>query len=263
MKNADLLDIKKKALRDSFLAKIVDYEFLATNTANWFFSRSLGKSVGINGSAFAIKRKTFEELGGFRRVISEDLDIALRAFLQGCKYKFSDKVEAFTKVPSTWKKWYNQRKRWGLGAALWIRQYYKDLAGIILRYPKVLIPAIIVVFPSLILLVMNFMIPSLLYHKSVTLFLLLLASKFGFLIHPLFFIFISALFIRSSLAILVSFVAVSIIYYLFARKLKYTFNLGGFLLFYFVLSPLWLLIVIVSLINVTIRRGEPKVDWKC
>lgn len=136
MEGIDLLDIKKKVLRDSFLAKITYYHYLCNNIANWLFSTNLRKCLAFNGAAFAIGREFFEKLGGFQRVVTEDLDLGIRSFLEDYRFKHTEEVEVFTAVPPTWKQWYKQRKRWGIGIALWIKNYFKDLAKTTVKFPK-------------------------------------------------------------------------------------------------------------------------------
>ncbi|RLE51171.1 MAG: hypothetical protein DRJ33_06380, partial [Candidatus Methanomethylicota archaeon] len=72
LKDADLLDIKKEVLRQSFLSKMTYYEYAGFNVGSWFVTKFVKKSPSINGSAFAIRREVLESLGGFKQVICED-----------------------------------------------------------------------------------------------------------------------------------------------------------------------------------------------
>ena len=258
----DLLDIRKKVIRDSFIAKITHYDYLCAAITNWFFFKTLKKCLGFNGAAFAIKRKSFERLGGFRRVVSEDLDLGIRSFLEGLRFKQSEKAEVYTKVPSTLKTWYGQRKRWGIGTALWIKEYYKTLAKITVKFPKTLIPSIFIISPSLLLFIANFFFPSISYESSAILILTFLTSKLGFLISSTLLLFLVVLLMRNLTLFLGSFLAATLFYYFSARKLGYKFNPAEFLLFYLLLSPLWLLIVVTSIIKVLIQPSKKlKMDW--
>jgi len=42
MQDAEVLDIRKKAIRDSFAAKIAHYDYLCTNVVSWLFCKCLG-----------------------------------------------------------------------------------------------------------------------------------------------------------------------------------------------------------------------------
>ncbi|MGP3667806.1 MAG: glycosyltransferase [Candidatus Bathyarchaeota archaeon] len=257
----DLLDIKKKSIRDSFIAKITHYDYLCNTIANWIFFKTLKKCLGFNGAAFAIKRQSFERLGGFRRVVSEDLDLGTRSFLENLRFKQSEKVEVYTKVPSNLKAWYRQRKRWGTGTALWIKEYYKLLAKVTVKFPKTLIPSIFILSPFLPIFIVNFFFPSISSESLAVLFLTFLTSKLGFLIPTTFLIFLIVL-MKNLTLLLGSYVAGTILYYLLARKLNYMFNPAEFFLFYFLLSPLWLLIVVTSIIRVLTQSNKKlEIDW--
>lgn len=263
IKDVDLLDIKKKTIRDSFIAKITHYDYLCNSITNWFFSKTLRKCLGFNGAAFAIKREAFKKLGGFRRIVSEDLDLGTRSFLEDCKFKQAEKLEVYTKVPSTLKAWYGQRKRWGIGVALWIKENYKTLAKIMVKFPKTLIPSIFIISPSIILFLISIFIPTVISYESSTILLLtFLSSKLGFLIPPTLLVFLAVLLIKNLTLLLVSLLASTLFYYVAAKKLNYRFNPAEFLVFYLFLSPLWLLITVTNLVKVFFQPNKIKIDWK-
>jgi biofilm PGA synthesis N-glycosyltransferase PgaC len=241
MEETDLLDIKKKALRDSFLAKITYYHYLCNNISNWLFSKNVRKCLAFNGAAFAIRREFFEELDGFQRVVTEDLDFGIRSFRENYRFKHAEEVEVFTAVPPTWKQWHIQRKRWSLGVALWIKKYYKDLAKITVKFPRTIIPALFIVSPPL------------------TLFL---AALF-FLVPLTFFSFGVTVLVKNLMFFFVGFGIPIIFYYFAARKFNYMFNTIEFTLFYIILSPLWQLFIIASLIKVLIQPQKFEIEWKC
>ncbi|NIM46285.1 MAG: glycosyltransferase, partial [Nitrososphaeria archaeon] len=98
-KNADLIEIKKTVIRDSILARAVTYDYVGFNSTNWIFSRTLGRCLGFNGAAFAIRREAFEGLGGFRRVISEDLDMGIRSFIGDLEFRYVSRIQVYNKAP--------------------------------------------------------------------------------------------------------------------------------------------------------------------
>jgi biofilm PGA synthesis N-glycosyltransferase PgaC len=146
-KDVDIVEFKKNVIRDSFLARIVNYDYLSFNSTNWLFSLTLKKCLGFNGAAFAIKRRAFESLGGFRRVISEDLDLGTRSFIKGYSFKYTKKIEVHNKVSPSWRQWFKQRKRWGIGTALWLKDYYRDLLANTRKHPKILLPSLFLILP--------------------------------------------------------------------------------------------------------------------
>jgi len=261
MKNADIIEIKKNVIRDSFLARVINYDYLSFNSTNWIFSRTLGRCLGFNGAAFAIKRKAFESLSGFRRVVSEDLDMGIRSFINDCNFKYINKVQVYNKVPSSWNEWFRQRKRWGIGAALWLKEHYKELLLVVRKNPKVLL-SLLLIFPSLPLFVTNMLVPNEIYLKIISILLLFLATKAGLLLHPILFTSIGVALIKNAFASVASFVVYSLLFYYLARKLRYAFNPLEFTVFYFIYSPLWLLIIIASIIKVAINHDKVDIDWK-
>lgn len=262
METAEIIEIKKKIIRDSFLAKSVHYDYLSFNSSNLMFSRMLGKCLGLNGAAFAIKRVTFNSLGGFQSVISEDLDIGIRAFLNECKFRFVDRIEVKIKVSPSWRQWFNQRKRWGIGAALWIKDNLRELLLSVRRHPKVLLASILLLFPSLPLFIISMLIPDELYFKLLSLLLLALATKGGSFFYPPLLLASSVTALKNAITAISSFGAYLLTFYSFARRLNYTFEPLSFTFFYFVYSPIWLFIFVLSLIKVYLKPDNIDVDWK-
>jgi len=263
MEETEIIEIKKEVIRDSLAARLVNYEFLGSNAASWLFSRILKRCLGFNGSAFAIKRESFEALGGFRRVVSEDLDMGTRAFINGFRFKYLKEVGVYTKAPSSWRGWFKQRKRWGIGTALWLKENFRTLLKAVRKYPKVTLPSLLLIFPALPLLLINLFIPDELYIKALYIPLLLLSTKFSLLLPPMALTSTTFSLIRSLSLFVGSLGVYSSIYYMFARKLEYTFNPLEFTLFYLVYSTLWLLIMIVSIIRVyAVKQENLNIDWK-
>lgn len=262
MRDAEIIEVKKGVVKDSFIAKITSYDYLSFNLTNWYFSSRMGRCLGVNGAAFAIKRETFEALGGFRRVICEDLDLATRSFVSGARFKFTDKVTVYTKVPSTWREWFNQRKRWGIGAAFWLKEHFKLLKSVVRKYPGVMIPSLLFIFPALPLFLVNLFVPDDLSLKMLYISLILLSSKTSILLPPTALTSTTLPILRSLFIALGNLIAYSLTFYLIARKFRFSFNPLEFVIFYFIIAPLWLLIIVASLLKVCIKPESIKIDWK-
>ena len=261
MEGFDVLDVKKKIVRDSFIARMVNYEYVSFNLANYLYSKMIKRCFGINGAAFAIKRETFEEVGGFSKVVSEDLDIAVKTLLKNKQFKYTDKVEVYTKAPSNWRSWLAQRKRWGIGTGLWIKDHWRDLIKYAAKYPHVAIPSIIILFPTLIPITLNYVFSNFLGYKILDFVLMLLATRFSFLI-PFLFSASMALVLLTSLAnLFISFLLFSALFYSASRKLKLHFNFLEFLIYYFFYQPLAFFTLIVGIIT-PFLSSKYKVDWK-
>lgn len=262
MENAEIIEIKKGVIRNSFIAKVASYDYLSFSLTNLYFSRKIGRCLGINGAAFAIRRETFEALGGFRRVICEDLDLATRSFINGVRFKFLDNVAVYTKVPSSWKEWFNQRKRWGIGAAFWFKEYFKLLKGIIRKYPGVTFLSLLFIFPALPLLLMNLFVPDDFSLKMLYISLILLSAKTNILLPPMALTSTTLSTLKNFFIVVGSLAGYLSVFYFIARRLNFHFNPLEFTIFYFIIAPLWLLIVVSSLIKVYVKPNDIKIDWK-
>ena len=122
-KTADVVDIKKIVAKGkSLLSKMAYYEYFTYNVSAWLSSRYMHKCPAVNGAAFAIKRETFEKVGGFHKVVAEDIDVATRAFLADSSFAYTTDVEVKNVVYSEWGKWFRHSRRWAIGQALWLER---------------------------------------------------------------------------------------------------------------------------------------------
>lgn len=262
MKNADIVEIKKKIIQDSFLSRIVNYDYLSFNFVNWLFSKFIKKCIGINGAAFAIRREVFKELGSFEREISEDLDIAIKSFLKNKKFSYLKNIEVLNKTHSSWKKWFEQRKRWSIGLALWIKKYFRDLIIIVKEYPQVILPAIIFLFPTLLPLFLSFLFSTTIFEKISAIFFFFILMKLSFLIPFLSFSSITLMLIRNLFLFLTSFFITSILFFGISRKMNYRFNLLEFAFYFFIYCPFWFFILLVNFGRVFIFNKRDVKNWK-
>jgi cellulose synthase/poly-beta-1,6-N-acetylglucosamine synthase-like glycosyltransferase len=257
----DLLDFKKEVVRDAFIPRMVNYEYVSSNLGNYLFSKMIKKCFAINGAAFAIKRDAFEEVGGFSKVISEDLDIAVKTLLKNCTFKFTDNVGVSTKAPSNWRSWFTQRKRWGIGTGLWIKNHWRNLGKSVAKYPHIAIPSLIILFPTLLPMVLNYAFSNALYYKIFTFVLLLLATQLSFLIPLLSSASMGMVLFTSLVNSFISFLLFSVLFYSASRKLKLHFNFLEFLIYYVFYQPLAFFTLIVGIIT-SFLSSKYKVDWK-
>ena len=263
MKDSDILDIRKEVVKDSLLSRLTYYEYAGFNIGSWLLSKFLKKCPSINGSAFAIRREVFESLKGFRRVIAEDLDLAMRAFLKGYKFKYSRKASVKNYVHSSWRKWFIQRRRWSIGSALWFKRWWKVLTKESLKHPQLFIPSLFFLFPSLLVILISSFIPNFFIYKTFSLLLVLLSIKFNLFIPVLGLTLLTLNFLKGLIASLLTFFAFSALFFTLSRKLSFSFKLHEFFLYYFFYSLLWLLINLASLISVFLFKKSIRVPrWK-
>lgn len=261
MDGTDILDIKKKIIKDSFLSRMVYYEFVGSNFSSFLYSKLVQKCFAVGGMAFAIKRETFEEVDGFAKVVSEDFDLAARAFFRNKRFKFTSKAEVYTKAPSKWRSWLAQRKRWGIGTGLWIKTHGGKVVRYIVRYPYIAFPCFLMLFPTVALMLFNH-ICSL--FPDVQLFNLIpraLASQLNLTNVPMLPPSITSILFTTLTNFFLGFIMFSIIFYTASRKLKFRFSFAEFIAYYFFYQPISFLVLFAGIIA-GIFFKDHKIDWK-
>jgi poly-beta-1,6-N-acetyl-D-glucosamine synthase len=262
MKEADILDIKKKVERSSFLSKMAYYEYFTFNISSWIASRYLRQCPAANGAAFAIKRETFEEVGGFKKVVAEDIDIATRAFLKGHSFAYTTDVEVKNIVHSSWRSWFRQRDRWAIGQALWLKDYYKSLFRKCIVKPQIFLPALFFLYPPLISFSLSFLLPSTWMYNLLTLVSWFVSTKFGTVL-PIFLISLPTVdILKSVLIALSSFAVTAFLFYRFSKKLGFEFKFHEVFVYYFFYSILWIAVIFIGYFQVLVLRKNSTSDWK-
>jgi cellulose synthase/poly-beta-1,6-N-acetylglucosamine synthase-like glycosyltransferase len=226
------------------------------------FARYIGRCLGINGSAFAIRREAWEKLGGFGKEICEDLDLASRAYDEELRFGYADDAEIYNKVNPSWRVWVNQRERWGTGQAHWLKRRYRMLLHRVVEHPKMLLGALLLLFPSIPMFASGFAFPDTTYVHLVNILLVLLASWNMLLVSPVIVMATGIVVLKALTVVIGATIIYSAVFYYFAHRLGYPFNPVEFIVFYFVYNPLWLMISITSLIRELIHENSLKLDWK-
>ena len=264
MQHADVLDIKKKVSKGkSFLSKMAYYEYFTFNISAWLASRYMHKCPAVNGAAFAIKRETFEKVGGFHKVVAEDIDIATRAFMADSSFAYTAEVEVKNVVYSEWGKWFRQRRRWAIGQALWLEHWYKDLAKRFVKKPQVFLPSLFFLYPSIAIFLLSALVPSLWMYNSLLIFSLFLSVKFNILM-PVFLVSLATADLLKILIIsLSSFGLTAAVFYGFSRKLGFReMKLHELFVYYFFYSNIWMALIIIGSIQVFAFRKKVAPDWR-
>ncbi|MCS7113864.1 MAG: glycosyltransferase family 2 protein [Candidatus Bathyarchaeota archaeon] len=259
MEEAEILDFKKEIIQDSFISRMVHYEFLSCNLVSYLYSKLVRKCIGINGVAFAITRKAFEEVGGFSKVISEDFDLAVKTLLKNKRFRYTEKVSVRTKAPSDWRGWFNQRKRWGVGVGLWLKDYWKKLLRYLAKYPHVIIPTFIILFPTFIPVLLNYAFTNFPPDKIPNFLPSFFVMRFNILF-PL--IRHVGDFLPTLLAtFFASFLLFSALFCSASRKLKFHFNFAEFLIYFFFYQPMASIILFAYIITAFFSANH-KLEWK-
>jgi len=263
MEHTDILDIKKRVIKDkSFLSKMAYYEYLTFNISSWVASRFMHKCPAVNGAAFAIKREMFDKVKGFRTVVAEDIDIATRTFLKEGNFAYSNDVEVNNVVHGNWKKWFVQRRRWAIGQALWLKDWYRDLVRRFISKPQVFLPSLFFLYPSATVFFLSAIVPSLWMYNSLLVFSLFLSVKFNIAL-PIFLVSLATADVLKVLLIsLTGFGITATVFYGFSRKLGFReLKIHELFVYYFFYSSVWMAIIIFGHIQVLLgKRSGP--DWK-
>ena len=261
MMDCDIADFKKKILPDSFVSRMVKYEYIGSNYASYLFSKLVGRCFAVGGTAFAIKREAFEEAGGFSKVVSEDLDLAVKTFMKGRRFKYTEKIEVYTEAPSNWREWLNQRKRWGIGTGLWIKEHWKRLVRSIAKYPHAALPCAIILFPTVVPLLFSYVCSAFLKGQPYSLIPAVLAAQLSFPAASSIPVSLLSIIFAGLTNFFLGFMAFSAIFYAVSKKLGFHFNIAEFLVYYFVYQPIAAIILLAGTVKAFISRNH-KLDWK-
>ena len=258
----ELVELKKQIIRDSPISRIVSYDYLSQNFTSYLFARYLHRCLGINGAAFAVRRSVFLELTGFGHEICEDLDIAIRSFKVGVDFGYSEDAAVWNSVDPSLRIWLKQRRRWGIGLGNWLRDNWRLLTSVSIRNPKIMLPTLFILFPSLTIILQLFFLPSPFSLRVITVTLLLLSSWANIFATPTLIIGLGIVAVYALLLTVFFLCIYACVFYYFARRLRFAFNILEFSVYFLIYNPFWLLITVATLFRVLVWRGDPKLDWK-
>jgi len=260
----DILDIKKKVTKgNSFLSRMTYYEYFTFNVSSWLSSKYMHKCPAVNGAAFAIKREMYKKIGGFHKVIAEDIDLATRAFMVESSFAYTTDVEVHNVVYSGWSKWFTQRRRWAIGQAQWLVNWYQVLFTKFIKKPQVFLPGLFFLYPSIAAFFLSALVPSLWMYNSLLVFSLFLSVKFNILL-PIFLVSLATADILKIVTISLSgFAITAAVFYGFSRKLGFKeMKLHELFVYYFFYSTIWMAIIIIGHIQVIAFREKVAPDWR-
>ena len=264
IKDTSILDGKIKVITNSLLSRLVSIDYFNMYLSSRLSVSKFKSRFGLNGIFFAIKREVFFELKGFRKTITEDADFGVRASIADTDMKLSNNLELYTQSPSTWKEWYKQRRRWAIGGSICILDHFKYL----FLKPKIWIPILITLYPSLIYLLISMILPDYLIYKLISLLLSFLVFVLPVsIISPVLFTFsFGIVIIKAAFLTFITFVIWSAMILFGYKKLRWSdIKWYDLPIYYFVYSMAWLLISYLFFIKVCIariRKKEIKLeDW--
>jgi len=102
--------------RQNLITRIVSYEEAAWYNAYIMGKEALGLFVPLTGTCMFIRRKVFEEVGGWEEgSVAEDVELAARLLKNGRIVKFAPDVISWQESPSNLRQLIKQRVRWFRG----------------------------------------------------------------------------------------------------------------------------------------------------
>jgi cellulose synthase/poly-beta-1,6-N-acetylglucosamine synthase-like glycosyltransferase len=263
LKEYEMIELKKTVNTSNAISKLVYFEYIGIGAADWLVSRKTKRTFGINGAAFAITREAFDRVGGFKKVVSEDLDFGLRSFIADVSFKYCVDLEVMTFSPPSLRSWFVQRKRWAYGTSLWVKENWNTLLSLVRHEPSVTLPALMMIFPALMGLMTSFAFRGFLVYDILAILILSLPTRgLPVLLFPLVTIQEATNLLGFSLAFGVGLAAYGLVYFYYSRKLGFRFSPIWFVPYYLVYSPVWLAAMIWGMSQVFIKKEPVSLDWK-
>ncbi len=255
----DGAEIRKEVNGDSILGKLVRIDYFNMHLIS-LLAFKLGTCLGFNGAAFWMKKDVLRRLGGFRRRINEDTDLGVRLGVNGYRYGVCGK--AITKCPKTIKEWLAQRERWALGGA----EVLTENLWKILRRPIMWIPALFIMFPSLVGLLINLMLPDSLFLKALYFLMAVTGLISGKAVAIAMYLIYSYHLLRNVTAGLITFVIWTVFMVTLSKITRYSIDYKYLPVYYFIYSPIWMFVAVIALVKYIFYRMSGKTikvgNWK-
>jgi cellulose synthase/poly-beta-1,6-N-acetylglucosamine synthase-like glycosyltransferase len=107
----------------SFLARMQRIEYILI-LATRKLLQYINAIYALPGPLTIYRKDVMLKLGGFdEKNMTEDIEAAFRLLSNGYEIKMSFDSHVYTKVPKTFKSWWKQRVRWGIGGMQTFRKY--------------------------------------------------------------------------------------------------------------------------------------------
>ncbi|MBI4979867.1 MAG: glycosyltransferase family 2 protein [Spirochaetes bacterium] len=261
MEKHDIAELPKEAVKSTLISRMMSYEFLSIAMTEFIFTRLSGRCPSMNGAAFAVKHGLFMKLGGFRKVVHEDMDFAARSFRAGAAFSYEPELKVFNEVPVDIRGWLSQRKRWALNNILWLKDNFFLVLSHLFKSPSFFVSAIFLFLPFIIYIAAFF----LMRNNQLTVLLPMVymvaqqfhaaAGVFLWITHA------ELIFTQGFIPTAIGVVTSGLIFFGFSRFLRFRFNPLEYFLYYFIYSPIWLLANIIMWVLV-IMKIDINLDWK-
>jgi len=260
LEKSDVIEFYKYVKPNNFWNKLYALEWIMYME---FILPSFSKkgNIFLNGAGFAVKRKVWQDLGGYARVIIEDVDFAIRAYKKGYITRLSKSTIIEIAPLESFRKWIDQRKRWISGGLEVFLYHLNTLIEYFLSRP---LETSVLLFlnPWLIFFLFTFYIPYVfLYSISKAIYIGMIENLSIFYV----FVFSPALIYKILLYLYYFFlfvVSFSIVIFIFLLVKKKRVGIHYIMGFVGVYSLLQSFIVLYVLLYYIIFEGFPRFSWK-
>lgn len=263
MRGVDMVDFPLKAAGRSLLNRMAAIDFTNTNLVGLVYSKASSSKPVLSATALAIRRRAFDDLGGFNRVVSEDLDFGWRAFESGKKYRQVEGGRVVTDTPSSAGEWVRQRKRWAVGAADLFSKHYRSIPSTLARRSvHVTLPLILAFFPMIVLAGIGMLLSNSAVEQMVLFSLVFLPLKFPELTSVVFLILTSVAVFKSVLLYVTGFAVSGALTYAGSRVFGERFSVADYFVYYFLYSPAMMAMFVYGAVRVGLKMGTSFGNWK-
>lgn len=265
MDGIDLVSLRTQVIRESFLSKMESYDYLNSNAFMELMARKLTPFC-MNGAAFAVRKKAFEELGGFGKVVSEDFDMAMKSYLSRKKIRFAADLGVCTRTKSSWKEWLIQRKRWMAGTAEYFRNHRHNIVKMIRDDPKLFFSGFLYVFWPAFVLLAALPVNSGVLGNTLAMTFITLSMKFTALVPLVLAAGLSLMLLKNILVFLMLYTVSAAIFYTLSRRLHFVFRPLEYTLYFYLYTPFQIALCVYyfAMYLARLRCGEVGAlsDWK-
>ncbi|RIB35137.1 MAG: hypothetical protein BXU00_02975 [Candidatus Nanoclepta minutus] len=266
----------KKVLEDLEKSDIVEFYKYVKPTSFWnklyalewviymelivpLFSKS--GNIFLNGAGFAVKKKVWQDLGGYARVIVEDVDFAIRAYKRGYLTCLSKNIVVETAPLESFRRWIDQRKRWISGGLEVFLYHLRVLISYFLNRPLEL-PFVIALNPWIVFFLFTLYVPYMFFYslsKAIYVGIVENLSIFYIFVFSPFLVYKILVYLYYFLLFVLSFSIVIFISLLIKKKIVGIHYVIGFVGIYSLLEAF---IIIYILLYYIIFEGFPRFNWK-
>lgn len=104
-----------KNFRDSFMSRIQHWDYMLGMTVVKRTQAKLGGTLVAQGAFSAYKTEVLRKVGGWKDTVGEDIVLSWDMLVRNYKIDYEPNAIVFTNVPTGYKAFFKQRKRWSRG----------------------------------------------------------------------------------------------------------------------------------------------------